>query len=90
MKLLYFIIGILVVMVDICIFFTVLFTGLVCYHWLLNEIKVVYPDLYISDLFRVALFIGCMMICSWFIRKMDEKKTMKVKYNEKVTETEIQ
>lgn len=90
MKLIYFIIGVLSLIINLCVFITVLFIGLVCYHWMLNEIKIVYPDLYMSDLLRTALFIGCMMICSWVLRKMDEKSPLKVRHEEKLTETEIQ
>jgi hypothetical protein len=84
MKALTFIIGIFSWLIGLCINMTVLIIGLVVYHWIWRQILIAYPNQQFHDWFRVMIFIGCMLICSWVINKMDEKPTLKVR----ITKTE--
>jgi hypothetical protein len=64
MKIISFILAVGTWLMNLCIFLTILFIGLVVYRWLLGQIVITYPDLHISDALRVALFFGCMLTCS--------------------------
>ena len=85
MKALVVIFGIINWTISMCVRISIWLIGLAVYHWTLNQIQLTYPN-QIHGLFKVVFIIGCVLLCSFVIYKVDKKDIIKVKITETKTE----
>lgn len=82
------IIGIVVWVVQISMTIVVMCLGIVCYHWIMTQIPIIYPDQTFSGWFRGLILMGCMGMCLWILGKVHGKPTLSMKVSKKVVEHE--
>lgn len=86
MKILVIILGLIRWVIEISMSIVVMCLGIVCYHWIIKQIQIIYPEQIFSEWFRMLIMLGCFGLCVWVLEMVHKKPTIKIKVDKKVIE----